>query len=81
MGTTGFTAQAAGAGEEPEVRATLQRALFLAGLLGLFIILLRQPILSGALWLLNGSTEVEALTADYFGARGWGLPRRLACSR
>ncbi len=29
MGTTGFTAQAAGAGDEAEVRATLGRALMM----------------------------------------------------
>ncbi|HSG50185.1 MAG TPA: MATE family efflux transporter, partial [Longimicrobiales bacterium] len=34
MGTTGFTAQASGAGDTAEVRATLARALLLAGGIG-----------------------------------------------
>lgn len=77
MGTTGFTAQAAGAGVEPEVRATLARALLLALLLGLLILCLQWPILTGALWLLEGSPQVEAITADYFSARVWGAPATL----
>lgn len=77
MGTTGFTAQAAGAADEPEVRATLQRALLLAGSLGVLLIALQTPILRGALWLLDGSQEVEALTAGDFGARIWGAPATL----
>jgi len=77
MGTTGFTAQAAGAGEEAEVRATLFRALLLAGTLGLAIFLLRQPVLGGSLWLLDGSPAVEDLTAQYFLPRVWGAPATL----
>jgi len=77
MGTTGFTAQASGAGDEAEVRAILLRALLLATGLGLALYLLQRPILTGALWLLDGSTGVEGLTAGYFGTRIWGAPATL----
>ncbi|MDH5173206.1 MAG: MATE family efflux transporter, partial [Gammaproteobacteria bacterium] len=39
MGTTGFIAQAAGAGDEAEVRATLGRAMLLSAGLGVAIVL------------------------------------------
>ena len=78
MGTTGFTAQAAGAGDEAEVRATLGRALLVSVGLGLGIILLQWPLARLALALLNGSAEVEALTRDYFEIRIWGAPATLS---
>jgi MATE family multidrug resistance protein len=77
MGTTGFTAQAAGAGDEPEVRATLGRALLLAFALALAVLVLQWPILHGALWLLEGSTEVEDIAAEYFLIRVWAAPATL----
>jgi multidrug resistance protein, MATE family len=77
MGTTGFTAQASGAGDEPEVRATLARALLLAAGLGLLLLALQRPIIDVALALLGATPEVEALTRDYFGVRIWGAPASL----
>lgn len=77
MGTTGFTAQAAGAGDELEVRATLARALLLAGGLGVLLILLHVPIFAAALAFLDGSPEVEAITAGYLSVRIWGAPATL----
>jgi multidrug resistance protein, MATE family len=77
MGTTGFTAQASGAGDEPEVRATLARALLLAAGLGLLLLALQRPIIDVALALLGATPEVEALARDYFGVRIWGAPASL----
>ena len=77
MGTTGFTAQAAGAADEAEVRATLGRALLVGAALGLGMILLQRPLASLALSLLQGSAEVEAMTGAYFGVRIWGAPATL----
>ncbi len=57
MGTTGFVAQAAGAGDETEVRAVLGRALLLALLLGLLLISLQWPIRLIALSLLGLSVN------------------------
>lgn len=78
MGTTGFTAQAVGARDEAEVRATLGRALVVSVGLGLAVILLQVPLASIALDLLEGSAEVEAITRDYFAIRIWGAPATLS---
>jgi MATE family multidrug resistance protein len=78
MGTTGFTAQASGAGDEPEVRATLARALLLGGGIGLLLVALQRPILWISLRLLGASAEVEGLTRAYFDLRIWGAPASLA---
>ncbi|HVS66452.1 MAG TPA: MATE family efflux transporter [Thermoanaerobaculia bacterium] len=78
MGTTGFTAQASGAGDEPEVRAALARALLLALALGLALIALQIPVALVAFRLLHGSEEVEALARGYFSIRIWGAPATLA---
>lgn len=78
MGTTGFAAQADGAGDEAEVRATLGRALLLATGIGLALILLQGPISRAALKLLGASTEVEGITQAYVLIRIWGAPASLA---
>lgn len=78
MGTTGFTAQAVGAGDEAEVRTALWRALLLAAGLGLLLIALQQPISGLSLSLMNGSDSVNALTRDYIAMRIWGAPAALA---
>ena len=78
MGTTGFTAQAVGAGDEAEVRATLWRALLLATAIGVVLILLQWPIRDLSLTLLSASSGVENLTKDYIAMRIWGAPAALA---
>ncbi len=77
MGTTGFTAQASGAGDEPEVRATLGRALLLAGGIGTTLVLFQAPIAWVALRLLGATEAVESLTRAYFEVRIWGAPGAL----
>ena len=77
MGTTGFTAQASGAGDEQEIRAILGRALLIAINLGVFLILLQWPIGLAAFSLLDGSTQVEAVAQEYFNIRIWGAPATL----
>ena len=78
MGTTGFTAQAAGARDEAEVRATLSRGLVLGLGIGAALVALQIPIAWAALRLLNGSAEVESVARDYVAARIWGAPAALA---
>src|SRR5690554_2581635 len=83
MGTTGFVAQAAGAGDEVEVRAALGRAVLMAGALGMALIALQWPIVTLYLALMDGSAAVEEATAGYFQTRIWGAPAALtlfACS-
>jgi MATE family multidrug resistance protein len=74
MGTTGFTAQAFGAGDMHELRATLARPLLLAVGLGLMLIVLQWPIGLLAFHLVNASQQVEALAGDYYAIRIWSAP-------
>lgn len=78
MGTTGFVAQAAGAGDETEVRAVLGRAIGMALAIGLALLLLRGPLGALSLELLHGSPDVEALSLRLFSLRLWGAPASLA---
>ena len=78
MGTTGFAAQASGAGDQQEVRAVLGRALLIALCLGVVLILIQWPIGLAAFSLLDGSTPVEAVAQEYFNIRIWGAPATLA---
>ena len=77
MGTTGFTAQAFGAGDHDELRATLLRPLVLALGLGALLIALQAPIGMLAFELLEASPEVEALAASYYEIRIWSAPAAL----
>lgn len=77
MSTGGLTAQAAGADDWAEVAAVLARGLTLAAAFGLAIIALQAPILAVALYLVEGSAEVERLTGTYFLTRVWGMPASL----
>ena len=78
MGTTGFTAQALGANDADEVRATLTRALIVAVLLGVALIAVQRPIAWAAMPLIKASPQVEPLTDLYFSIRIWGAPAALA---
>ncbi len=78
MGTTGFVAQASGAGDYRELRAILGRALLLALGLGLALVTLQWPIGQLAFSLLNGSDNVEEISQSYFTIRIWGAPATLA---
>ena len=77
MGTTGFTAQAYGAGDHAELRATLLRPLVLALGLGALLIALQAPIGMLAFDLLEASPEVEALATSYYDIRIWSAPPAL----
>jgi MATE family multidrug resistance protein len=78
MGTSGFTAQAAGAGDYREVRTAYGRALVLGVAIGLLLLLLQYPLSSLAFWLLDGSAAVEQTAQVYMQTRIWGAPATLA---
>ena len=83
MGTTGFVAQASGAGDEAEVRAAVGRSVLLAVALGAVLVATQWPVAWLYLALMDGSAAVESVTAEYFKARIWGAPAALtlfACS-
>ncbi len=78
MGTSGFTAQAAGAGDYREVRTAYGRALALGVAIGLLLLLLQYPLGLMAFWLLDGSAAVEQAAQVYMHTRIWGAPATLA---
>ncbi len=78
MGTTGFTAQADGAGDQLEVRAVLGRSMLLALGIGGLLLALQWPIAALALRLFSASPEVEQGTQVYFQWRILGAPAALA---
>lgn len=78
MGTTGFAAQALGRGDAEESAAILSRALTIAALGGLLLIVLQVPIFRAAFALSPASAEVEALARTYMGIRIWSAPALIA---
>jgi MATE family multidrug resistance protein len=77
MATTGFTAQAQGAGDAIETGAALDRSLILAFALGFIILLLQTPAGLLAFSLLRGSPAVETQAHLYFTIRVWSAPATL----
>jgi MATE family multidrug resistance protein len=73
MGTVALTAQALGARDPKEEQATLARALLLAGLLGLALIVLQVPLAVAAYQLMGASPEVTRAAELYF-VRIWSAP-------
>ncbi|PZX15239.1 MATE family multidrug resistance protein [Palleronia aestuarii] len=74
MGTTGFAAQALGRGDLDEGAAILGRALGLAAVAGLAIIVLQWPLFRLAFLVSPASAEVEELARGYMGIRVWSAP-------
>jgi len=78
MGTTGLVAQATGANQPSEAKATLYRALFIGAGIGALLLLFQYPLLSLALGLIDGSPAVESAALSYCQIRIWGAPISLA---
>jgi len=78
MGTTAFTAQAAGRADQLELRAVLWRGLAVAGGLGLLVLLLQWPIFFVGLQLIGPSDSVAEAARSFFFIRIWGAPAGLA---
>ena len=82
MSVAGLTAQAAGAEDETETRATLARGAALGGLIGAALVILQIPIGAAAFHLLGlgsaASDETLVAGLQYFTIRIWGAPFALA---
>lgn len=78
MGTTGLTSQAYGAGNQPEVKALLMRALLTGFAGGLLVIILQVPLAALAFRLAPASGEVEAMATTYLHIRVWSAPAAIA---
>ncbi len=77
MSTTGLTAQAHGAACGREMLDTLMRAMALALLLGVGIMLLVFPLLPQIIGLSGGSAEVQHYAGQYVAVRIWSAPAAL----
>ncbi|HTN95579.1 MAG TPA: MATE family efflux transporter, partial [Nordella sp.] len=74
LGTGGLSAQATGRGDAAELVAVLIRALIIAVIAGVAIILLSPLIGKLTFSLINGSVEVESHAATYFYIRVFSAP-------
>jgi len=78
MGTVGLVGQAAGADDEDEVSAWLTRALLVAGIAGVGLIMMQVPLFWAAFRLSPASGEVEGLARGYLAIRIWTAPAAIA---
>lgn len=78
MGTAGLTAQALGAGNADEMRATLWRALVLSTSLGAALILLQALIAVAAFRLIDASPAVTQAAREFYDIRIWSAPFTLS---
>ena len=78
MGTTSIVSQHHGAGDRSGSAAALFRALMLAAVLGLFILMIRGPVAEIGFTLVGGSDQVQLWGRKYFDIRVLGVPLVLA---
>jgi len=74
MGTSGFTAQAFGAGNKEEQTNILLRSLAVAMAAGILIVVLQYFIVHGGFYLLNAAPEVKVYAMQYFYVYVWAAP-------
>lgn len=74
MGTSSFSSQAYGRGDKSEILHILMRAILIALISSLILIILQYPINRLAFYLIDGSMEVEKLASEYFFIRIYAAP-------
>lgn len=77
MGSTGFIARAYGADDQTALGLIMLRYLLLGLALGGLVILISKPLIELALYLIESSSNVENLTAQYSEIRIWSAPATL----
>ncbi|MBX2841381.1 MAG: MATE family efflux transporter [Flammeovirgaceae bacterium] len=77
MGTTGLTAQAFGNDNRESTSLIFARAIVLATLISLVLILLQKPIGLLSFYLIKASPEVEKYAESYYNIRIWAAPATL----
>ncbi|MGH6922256.1 MAG: MATE family efflux transporter [Propylenella sp.] len=77
-GTTGLTAQAVGAADRSEIVAVLLRALIVAGVISVVVLVLQVPFIEVAVWFMDPGPAVVAPIYDYLYIRIWETPLTLA---
>lgn len=78
MGTTGLTAQSFGAGNPVYAMLVFYRAMLVAGIGSVLLILLQNPILYFSFLLIDATPEVQHYATLYFQIRIWAAPATLA---
>ncbi|MEM6849531.1 MAG: MATE family efflux transporter [Pseudomonadota bacterium] len=78
MSTTAWVAQAFGANNPHEIRLTLWRALALAVVFGVLVVIFIEPILWAFLTIMGASAAVADPLREYAVTRAWGTPLHLA---
>jgi MATE family multidrug resistance protein len=78
MGTTGFTSQALGRNDRPEIHAILWRSLIMAQAIAWLLVIFQDIYADAAFYFMDGTPEVMALARDYYHIRIWGLPAAIA---
>jgi len=78
MSTSGFTAQAFGAKNSTEITLTLSRAVTVALMGSLLILMIQYPIAWLGFKLISGSPEVELLAKQYFHIRIFAAPAAIS---
>ena len=78
MGTTGLTAQAFGRKDELRIRLIFARAMLVAVISGILLILLQQPIARLSFYIINATPQVERFAEEYFRIRILAAPATLA---
>jgi len=77
MGTTGLTAQAFGNENRQEISLVLGRALFIAAIIAISLLILQYPLAILSFFLVKASPEVEIYAQSYFYIRIWAAPATL----
>lgn len=77
MGTTGLTAQAFGNNNQLEISLVLGRALFIAAIIAISLLVLQYPLAILSFFLIKASPEVEIYAKSYFYIRIWAAPATL----
>ena len=78
MSTTGFTAQSIGRKSQAEAFSVLTRALGVAVLTALILLVLQRFIAWAGFSMIGGSEEVKELAREYFLIRIWAAPAALS---
>ena len=78
MGTTGITAQAFGKKDNQDIIVTLGRALLVALILAVVVVLFQKPIGQLSFYLMNITESQNSLVHEYFYTRIWAAPATLA---
>jgi MATE family multidrug resistance protein len=78
MGTTGLTAQEYGRRNRQGIMMLMARVQLVALVIGILILLLKQPISDLSFWVIQSGAEVERFTLVYFDIRVYTAPAVLA---